>query len=144
PFRCTNTSPGNMPMISLAGTRLSEQPIHSTRGACCLASLSKKPGVSVSMRLAQVRLFSNRPSRNRRSSASTILHLVLRLGDAPTPLQFDKMKVAAVNKEVVGVPTKPQATASRRRPLATTPHRQQDQRRPEQRNRQASQPAIAS
>jgi len=69
---------------------------------------------------------------------------VLRLGDAPTHLQFDKMKVAAVNKEVVGVRTRPQATASRRRPLATERHRQQDQRRPEQRNRQASQPAIAS
>ncbi len=38
-----HASPGSMPVISLAGTRLSEQPIHSTRGACCLASLSKKP-----------------------------------------------------------------------------------------------------
>jgi len=43
------------------GTRLSEQPIHSTRGACCLASLSKKPGLFASICFAQLRLLANSP-----------------------------------------------------------------------------------
>lgn len=33
-LRCTKTSPGARPMISLAGTRLSAQPIHKRRGDC--------------------------------------------------------------------------------------------------------------
>ena len=34
-LRCTNTSPGSKLVISLAGTRLSEQPIHKYSVACC-------------------------------------------------------------------------------------------------------------
>ncbi len=33
-FLCTKTSPGGSPMIWLAGTRESEQPIHRYSGAC--------------------------------------------------------------------------------------------------------------
>jgi hypothetical protein len=35
-FLCTKTSPGLAPMISFAGTRLSEQPIHNNGGVCPL------------------------------------------------------------------------------------------------------------
>src|SRR5215471_6376798 len=41
-------------------TRLSEQPIHKYRGACCRSSRRKKSGSSDSIRAAQARLFSFR------------------------------------------------------------------------------------
>ena len=43
-LRWTKTSPGCRPMISLAGTRLSEHPIHRNFGICCSASFSKNRG----------------------------------------------------------------------------------------------------
>src|ERR1700761_927115 len=43
-LRWTNISPGSMPQISFAGTRLSEQPIHKYSGACWRASVAKKSG----------------------------------------------------------------------------------------------------
>eukprot|EP00952_Eustigmatos_sp_NYUAD-ZCMA_P003999 17514-Eustigmatos_ZCMA.PRE.1 len=45
-LRWTNTSPGGNPMIWLAGTRESEQPIHRYSGFCWLARLEKKAGSS--------------------------------------------------------------------------------------------------
>src|SRR3954453_21817563 len=59
-FRCTNSSPGNTPTISLAGTRESDQPIHKYSGACCAASLWKKSGRAAETSAAQRRLLSNR------------------------------------------------------------------------------------
>src|SRR6478735_7173260 len=41
-LRCTNTSPGAVPVISLAGTRLSEHPIHRNSGVCVTESRLKK------------------------------------------------------------------------------------------------------
>src|SRR5574343_304610 len=38
-LRCTNNSPGNRPTSSLAGTRLSAQPIQRYCGFCCSSSL---------------------------------------------------------------------------------------------------------
>src|SRR5690606_11019280 len=58
-LRCTNTSPGGSPMISLAGTRLSEQPIHRYFGFCCCESRSKNDGSDARMRSDQSRLFWN-------------------------------------------------------------------------------------
>ena len=55
-LRCTNTSPGSSPVIWLAGTRLSEQPIHMYLGFCCASRLVKKPGRSRSIWAAQARL----------------------------------------------------------------------------------------
>src|SRR3569832_1550740 len=62
-FLWTNTSPGSSPVIWLAGTRLSEQPIHMYFGACCLVSDEKKPGRSRSICAAQARLWAKRSSR---------------------------------------------------------------------------------
>src|SRR4051812_42816000 len=59
-LRCTNTSPGSRPVIWLAGTRLSLQPIHMNLGFCCCVSPLKKPGRVRSISAAQVRLCSNR------------------------------------------------------------------------------------
>ena len=59
-LRCTNTSPGSSPVIWLAGTRLSEQPIHMNLGFCCLVRLVKNPGRSRSISAAQARLWVNR------------------------------------------------------------------------------------
>ena len=56
-LRCTKTSPGNNPLIWLAGTRLSEQPIHRYSGCCCLASRAKNSGSSSDTRFAQALLF---------------------------------------------------------------------------------------
>ena len=52
-LRCTNTSPGSRPTSSLAGTRLSAQPIHRYCGVCCVSRLVKKPGLRCSMPSAQ-------------------------------------------------------------------------------------------
>src|SRR3954469_4278605 len=62
-LRCTNTSPGSRPVIWLAGTRESEQPIHMYLGACCLVSDEKKPGRSRSICAAQARLWAKRSER---------------------------------------------------------------------------------
>src|SRR5687768_10693734 len=43
-FRCTNISPGSRFTISLAGTRLSEQPIQRYSGACCATAGRRTPG----------------------------------------------------------------------------------------------------
>src|SRR5512139_336849 len=59
-LRCTNTSPGSRPVISLAGTRLSAQPIHMYRGLCCCARRVKKPGSRAFVCSAQVRLLLSR------------------------------------------------------------------------------------
>src|SRR4051812_21003815 len=59
-FRWTKSSPGNSPTISLAGTRLSEQPIQRYLGLCCLESFSKKRASRVRMSLAHCRLLSKR------------------------------------------------------------------------------------
>src|SRR5690606_6113981 len=56
-LRWTNTSPGAMPMIWLAGTRESEQPIHRYSGCCCRDNWLKNSGSSCSMRSAQSLLF---------------------------------------------------------------------------------------
>src|SRR5437773_1866901 len=58
-LRWTNNSPGIKPTISLAGTRLSEQPIHRYCGSCWRKRLVKKPGVRASVASAQRRLLSN-------------------------------------------------------------------------------------
>src|SRR5574338_403557 len=76
-FRCTNTSPGSMPRIWLAGTRESEQPIHRYFGVCCLDSLVKNPGSCPRMASDQRRLFS-------RSSCGDGM-----IGRAPNEKQFD-------------------------------------------------------
>src|SRR5581483_2426602 len=57
-FRCTNISPGRSPQISVAGTRLSEQPIQTYAGDCCSASRAKKPGSRATRSAAHRRLFS--------------------------------------------------------------------------------------
>src|SRR5215203_6473670 len=43
-LRCTKISPGCVPVISLAGTRLSLQPIHKNSGVCTWARRSKYSG----------------------------------------------------------------------------------------------------
>src|SRR5688500_11781802 len=62
-LRWTNTSPGAMSMIWLAGTRESEQPIQRYSGARCFDRRSKKPGSSAWMRAAHSRLRSSRGDR---------------------------------------------------------------------------------
>src|SRR5690349_24075843 len=62
-LRCTKTSPGSRPVIWLAGTRLSEQPIHMYLGVCCFTRPVKKPGRSCSIRAAQSRLWVKRSWR---------------------------------------------------------------------------------
>ena len=59
-LRWTNTSPGSSPVIWLAGTRESLQPIHMNLGFCCLVRAVKKPGRSRSIWAAQARLWVNR------------------------------------------------------------------------------------
>src|ERR1700687_5509992 len=59
-FRCTKSSPGGSPTISLAGTRLSEQPIQRYLGDCCSESLRKKAASCRVIRFDQARLFSKR------------------------------------------------------------------------------------
>src|SRR3990167_3574852 len=58
-LRCTNTSPGARPVIWLAGTRLSEQPIHMYCGLCCASRSVKNVGFSRTMAAAHSRLWSN-------------------------------------------------------------------------------------
>src|SRR5690242_12614760 len=58
-FLCTNTSPGSMPRIWLAGTRESEQPIHRNFGVCCLDRRVKNPGSCARIDWDQRRLFSS-------------------------------------------------------------------------------------
>src|SRR5690606_32239852 len=64
-LRWTNTSPGGSPMISLAGTRLSEQPIHRKRGDCCCDRRSKNCGSSRRTCSDQALLLSKRCWRTR-------------------------------------------------------------------------------
>src|SRR3954462_11233630 len=59
-LRWTKTSPGSRPVIWLAGTRLSDQPIHMNLGFCCWVRLEKKPGRSRSICAAQARLWVKR------------------------------------------------------------------------------------
>src|SRR5476651_565353 len=59
-FLCTNTSPGGKPMIWLAGTRESEQPIHRYSGACWCARREKYSASSESLRSTHFRLLLNR------------------------------------------------------------------------------------
>ena len=44
-LRWTNSSPGFRSTISLAGTRLSEQPIHRYLGACCSRQRPEEVGI---------------------------------------------------------------------------------------------------
>ena len=67
-WRCTNTSPGSSPVISLAGTRLSAQPIHMYLGLCCCARRVKKPPGAPAAAAAQARLCCGTARRGRRSS----------------------------------------------------------------------------
>src|SRR5262245_44394975 len=69
-LRWTNISPGSRPTIWLAGTRLSEHPIHMYCGACWRDNRSKKPGSCRVISAAHVRLFVNRLLRIRISLAS--------------------------------------------------------------------------
>jgi hypothetical protein len=48
-LRCTNTSPGSRPVISLAGTRLSAQPIHMYCGLCCCSQAREEAGLARSV-----------------------------------------------------------------------------------------------
>src|SRR3954464_7161940 len=59
-LRCTNTSPGSRPVIWLAGTRESLQPIHMNLGFCCLVRLVKNPGRLRSISPAHCRLWVKR------------------------------------------------------------------------------------
>ena len=59
-LRWTNSSPGSRPTISLAGTRLSEQPIHRYSGACWPASRVKNAGSRLTRSAAQARLLSSK------------------------------------------------------------------------------------
>src|SRR5690606_3651613 len=61
-LRWTNTSPGAMSTIWLAGTRESEQPIHRNFGVWIFDSRRKKSGSSASMREAQASFFSSSSS----------------------------------------------------------------------------------
>src|SRR5690606_13022831 len=65
-LRWTNTSPGAMSTIWLAGTRESEQPIHRNLGVWIFDRRWKKLGSSASMREAQASFFSS-------SSASRLI-----------------------------------------------------------------------
>ena len=56
-FLWTKSSPGSSPTISLAGTLLSEQPIHRNSGDCCYDSFAKKPGYLISIDSAHFLLF---------------------------------------------------------------------------------------
>src|SRR5215469_8551910 len=69
-LRCTNTSPGSRPMISLAGTRLSEQPIHRYCGACWPTRRLKNPGSAATLPSAQARLLAFSSSSMRDAVAS--------------------------------------------------------------------------
>src|SRR6185369_14596292 len=57
-LRWTKSSPGRRPTISLAGTRLSAQPIQRYFGDCCATSDEKKFGSRSLMRRAHARLLS--------------------------------------------------------------------------------------
>ena len=59
--------PGRSPTISLAGTRLSEQPIQRYSGACWDFNFEKKSGCRATHAAAQRRLFSNNSGRTRTS-----------------------------------------------------------------------------
>src|SRR3954470_5891406 len=59
-LRCTKSSPGARSTISLAGTRLSEQPIHRYFGRCWRDSRAKNSGSFRRMRSDQARLLSRR------------------------------------------------------------------------------------
>src|SRR5690606_14237647 len=58
-LRCTNSSPGISPTTSLAGTRLSEQPIHRNSGRCWRASRAKNSGSCARNASDQLRLLIN-------------------------------------------------------------------------------------
>ncbi|MCY1550325.1 hypothetical protein D9M68_865730 [compost metagenome] len=58
-LRCTNSSPGIRPTTSLAGTRLSEQPIQRNSGRCCRARRAKNSGSLALSDPAQKRLLAN-------------------------------------------------------------------------------------
>ena len=58
-------------MISLAGTRLSEQPIHMYLGFCWLASPVKKPGRVRSISAAHSRL------REKRSLSLSVMAVII-------------------------------------------------------------------
>src|SRR5581483_10630875 len=80
-LRWTNISPGSRPTSCVAGTRLSEQPIHNYSGVCCLDRLSKKSRLCALMLSAQA-LF---PSISF-SSFRIFPHDELRLmGETPSP-----------------------------------------------------------
>src|SRR5690606_38801906 len=57
-LRWTKSSPGIMPRISLAGTRLSAQPIHRYSGFCWRESFSKKSGIFSVTELVHSRFLS--------------------------------------------------------------------------------------
>src|SRR5438309_9691784 len=58
-LRWTNISPGSKPTIWLAGTRLSEHPIHMYCGACWRDNRLKKSGSRAVICSAHSRLFAN-------------------------------------------------------------------------------------
>src|SRR3954451_18880459 len=94
-FRCTNSSPGNNPTISLAGTRESEQPIHRYDGACCAASCLKKPGWAAVTVAAHCRLLSNRWERS-----LTCGSLLLRAGPTRGGLLLPGIQIVPVHDRV--------------------------------------------
>src|SRR4051812_32021196 len=59
-LRCTKSSPGRSPTISLAGTRLSEQPIQRYLGRCCRERRAKNSGSFRRIRADHSRFFSRR------------------------------------------------------------------------------------
>src|SRR6056300_1376974 len=58
-FLCTKISPGGISTIWLAGTRLSEQPIHKNSGFCCFDNEEKNSGSLALMDEAHARFFSS-------------------------------------------------------------------------------------
>src|SRR6201986_4970381 len=83
----TNISPGSRSTISLAGTRLSEQPIHRYSGACWSVSRRKNPGSASTLRSAQARLLAFR--------LSSIPDLYGFIGDAAIPATASAPRLGA-------------------------------------------------
>src|SRR6218665_383594 len=61
-LRVTKISPGSVPVISLAGTRLSEQPIHKKSGFCTSDVWSKKCLSSITFCATQALLLRSKRS----------------------------------------------------------------------------------
>src|SRR3546814_4733609 len=94
-LRWTNTSPGCMPVIWLAGTRESEQPIHRYFGACCSARRLKNAGSSRTAPAAQSRLLRSRASmvEGRSEEHTSELQSLMRISYAVFCLQKQTQKL---------------------------------------------------